>query len=189
MAKFNEFVNFLIPAGWHMLANFPAIKFFRLSRFEGIEWEVIFDESVRYLLDNGDQKDWNKGGGISFRLFSNNKESVQWAWRYNPDNDEVELTAYSNSKKFPKGRFIGKFGGDVMHRLSIGEKAIIRIYRSTQKPDVFYIRIARVHPENFEQVGHIARKAWKWARLFGMWFGGNRFAPDNITGKIKTTIL
>lgn len=56
-------------------------------------WRVKFDRNCLYSFGMPDQRDWNKGGGVSFNLFTNHKDSAMWGWRAN-DGGGIDLTAY-----------------------------------------------------------------------------------------------
>lgn len=63
---------------------------------------VIFTEDSKYQLDSKDQKDTNKGYGISNSLISNfTSTTIMLGWRYNPSTDLFELYPYchDSSKK------------------------------------------------------------------------------------------
>lgn len=148
----------------------------RVKKIKKLRWRVLFAEDCRYSLPDGDQWDWNKGGGISFKLFPNNHDNIMWAWRYNPQKDLIELTAYSNNTA--TGRYIGTGKGDVLMELPFGEEAVINIAPTInnqwivhfERPDIYQVHT--YHP---------ARKAFCLAKRLGLWFGGNRKAPKKMT--------
>lgn len=59
-------------------------------------YQVWFDSSAAVVHPLDTENDWNKGeGGISWSLLSNHKNSVRWAWRWNPIFEHIELTWYA----------------------------------------------------------------------------------------------
>jgi hypothetical protein len=62
---------------------------------ETVTWEVIF-HNPEYALGYPDQRDWNKGGGYSFDLLDNHRNSFMWGWRWNPEDRVVDATGYAH---------------------------------------------------------------------------------------------
>lgn len=140
-----------------------------------IGYELLFDESCEYLLDCGDQTDWNKLYGWGFGL-NHHENSVRLVWRYNTIEQVVEVAPYlyiDGKRTMPTKEQIVK--------VKIGEK----IKTSIEVLD----NIARVviesdkcYPFEFTFDISVSNKP-----LFGCWFyfGGNRKAPNDITIRYK----
>lgn len=147
----------------------------RLNRRESqiIGYEFVFDESCEYLLDNGDQWDWNKLYGWSLG-FNHHKNSVRLVWRYNPIEHVIEVAPHCyNGERcvLPTKSKITK--------IKIGEKVRTSI-------EVFD-NIARVSIDNYQYTLQFID--CEKNPLFGCWyyFGGNRKAPHDITIRYNET--
>jgi len=86
-----------ILKGFHLAKNdftYPMVHSGLMNK------KVTFTDSCRYILDNEDQKDWNKLFGFSFGFFPLFKQYMQHqnsfriGWRYNPESDKIEITPY-----------------------------------------------------------------------------------------------
>lgn len=142
------------------------------------QWDVVFDASCRYSLPGEDQKDFNKGGGVSMRMFSNNRDAVMWAWRYNPKGDKVDITLYVNRNGKNE---IGEPGKLVLLGVPVAER--VRITLTYSGGGNWSLTAA--HRDASGRVVDIATMynniktpAVLW-RL-GLWFGGNQPAPNEM---------
>lgn len=84
--------------GKRTLTPCEPLQIWQPGKFNGVEYTVRFDETIRYRLPGEQQWDWLKGGGVSLDLFTNHRNSAMWGFRYNPDTDKVELNAYAHIK-------------------------------------------------------------------------------------------
>lgn len=157
--------------------EWPAV--WRTKKIKKLRWQVVFAADCRYVLPDGDQWDWNKGGGISFNLLRNNRDNIMWAWRYNPDKDLIELTAYSNIKG---GRYIGSGSGDVLMEIPLEKKVIIDIIPTIDNQWIVHFERQGMYQMH---TYHPARKSFCLGKRLGLWFGGNRKAPVGMTVLIK----
>lgn len=57
-------------------------------------WQVRFTEESHYDLQSVDQRDWNKGGGVSFDWFNHLIDAAMWGFRKNLESGKYELAAY-----------------------------------------------------------------------------------------------
>ena len=140
-----------------------------------LTYEVILSGSAIYVLDNEDQLDWNKGGGYSFDLFTNHKNSFMWAWRYNIEKAVFEVTHYVHD-------------GDKIHKgdnsfLSVpaGQKFIIDVTIQKDKY-LFWMQSGNNLVEN---VVYHNSKQGNIVREINPWFGGNRPAPTDLSFWMK----
>jgi hypothetical protein len=165
-----------------------------------IVYDVIFDESCRYIFGKGDQHDWNKGGGLSFDLFTNHKDSVRWVWRYQPATDRIELTSYvyRTNEDSSVEKIVGlnsnlddKVSREATTTVSFGEKITIEIEISYDKKEykIFFIKdfiSNNTTPTNvftFNTVPFTHNKTI--SRNSGLYFGGNKKSPKKMKINIK----
>jgi len=144
-----------------------------------LRWEFRFTRDCAYTLPGEDQHDWNKGGGISFHLLRNNRDSLMWAWRYDPCKELIEITAYSNNPDELNGRFIGWGAGQTMMNLQLDEvgECILTPYDH----DHWRFTFRRNYQPITNSCLHPVRRRWRLAKRLGLWFGGNRPAPKEMT--------
>lgn len=157
--------------------EFPSIYCAR--RIKRLHWKFRFAADCMYHIPGEDQYDWNKGGGISFHLFRNNRDNMMWAWRWNPRKGMIDITAYSNNADMPNGRFIGWGNGQVMMTIypeEVGE-VIIEPYGIAGWNFTF----RRSGKEISNHCVHGTRRNWRIAKRLGLWFGGNQPAPQQMT--------
>lgn len=136
-----------------------------------IGYELLFDESCEYLLDNGDQYDWNKLYGWGFGL-NHHEDSVRLVWRYNLIEKVIEVAPYlyiEGKKTMPTKEQIIK--------VKIGEKIKTSIEVLDNIARVI-IETDKCYPFEFIFDISVSNKP-----LLGCWFyfGGNRKATHDIT--------
>lgn len=145
--------------------------------------KLMFDDSCKYILNNGDQKDWNKLLGFSFGFFPlfkqymQHENSIRIGWRYNPEKNTIELTPYF---------YID--GVRNYHETTQGYTEIISLelnkeYILTLLCDVNggYLKIKDenvCHISFFQFKNHKAYKGYGFNAP--LYFGGNEPAPQNI---------
>ena len=168
---------FTVQAGkhdfWPMEARTP-----HLSGGLSWQWDVVFDASCRYTIPGEDQKDFNKGGGASLRMLSNNRDAVMWAWRYNPKRDVIELALYVNRSGKHE---IGSEGEIRTFAVPIAQKArLVLTYSGGGNWSLTMFRLDA--DDNVLDVEttytNIRTPPVVW-RL-GLWFGGNQPAPQEM---------
>ena len=83
--------------------HFSKPRLYKLKRNPSkVKWAIRFDSNCNYTIRDPDgqigedQKDWNKLCGVFFKVLSFNtrKESVMMGWRYNVEQNRVELAPY-----------------------------------------------------------------------------------------------
>lgn len=157
-----------ILKGFHRpLAILPAC-FRNMSRkgHQIITKRLIFTDSCRYFLVGGDQADWNKLFGFCHGIRGIHRNSARFAWRYNVDHDTIDIAAYSYRGGFRTWNKIKE--------LHIGREHSFEIERTSDGFVVFRIDGIFHHHEYL-------REFWKTAYGCGLYFGGNRRAPQKIT--------
>lgn len=139
-----------------------------------IKKKVMFTQSCRYYLNNGDQQDWNKLFGVCFGLFGIHKDSARLVWRYNPQYDVIEIAVYyykDGTRTFQK-----------VFDVAIGEERTfeMELYHSEGFTYVatFVDECTQLDNERFDKDNYIALGC-------GLYFGGNQTAPHDIEIKMK----
>lgn len=150
----------------------PTDSFYLVAPWnKEVNFKVKFLDTCAYYLRGEDQKDWNKGGGFSFSLFSNLKNSVMWAWRYAPETRKLELSAYWHENG---ETHYAETENSAPVIVGFNEEIEIRIY----KPGVhWYVDFTRKNGSLYSvQTG---LKGWP-IRPIGLYFGGNNVAPKGM---------
>lgn len=166
----NEHTQYVCKAGEHEFKP-GQTAILRTSRINELRYSVFFDSTAIYELGNSNQKDWNKGAGVSFDLFSNHENSLRWAWRWVPDSSFFQLNLYA----YVDGNRVTGTG----HLPSVGvwETFEVLIYPVDRQlwRIVFFPATERERSleVSFNQVGG-------WARLSGWYFGGDEPAPHTV---------
>jgi hypothetical protein len=151
---------------WPLLFN-PAI----------IQRRVIFDFSAKYDLKGPDQADHNKLFGVAFGNVHYN--SARFGWRYDIDKNVFILSAYC----YLNGTLIMSDLCEVFASKRYdcqiflhGEKYLFRVVK------LDYINGGReVLAEETISKGHKR----EWCLFLGLYFGGNKTAPHNMTVNIS----
>lgn len=159
-----------ILKGFHRpLSLIPAcFQFFTFKERFSIKKNVVFTDSCRYDLKGKDQKDWNKLFGFCLGINGIHKNSARCVWRYKPEADKIEIAAYY---------YIG--GNRICRRLTtvkINQLINLKIVRAGRS--VFFFADGFMVDDDV--IGY-DKPAWGC----GLYFGGNRRAPQNITIKIQ----
>lgn len=139
----------------------------RSNRKQVITKKITFTDSCRYRLDNGDQEDWNKLFGICYGLFGIHKNSARFVWRYNEEYDTIDIGVYyyiDGIRKWNK-----------VKEVRIGETYTFEIWRDLDN-------VVRFHIDGL-RVDEVTMGATCPKQIFGcgLYFGGNRRAPQDIT--------
>lgn len=152
----------------------------RLSDGYSEVWEVVFSDSCRYNIGMPDQLDWNKGGGISLRMFGR-EHSGRWVWRYAPEADLIELSAYYYIDGV---RMVATndAGNEVLAKVKIAECACVEMWRNG---DDLVVKM----PNGYEY--QKCMPDWPViGREMGLFFGGSQKAPQRMElmlNRIKIT--
>lgn len=149
-----------------------------LSRGLSWQWDVVFDASCRYALPGEEQEDFNKGGGVSFKLFSNSTDAVMWAWRHTPQGDKVDITLYVNRKGKHE---IGEPGKLVLSGVPLAKR--VRIVLTYNGGGNWSLTVAP-----HDSIGRITDIGTMYANIktpsivwrLGLWFGGTLPAPQEM---------
>ena len=143
---------------------------FKTSEIDAIEYSIWFDSSSIYVHpESDDQIDWNKGGGWSFDLLTNHNNSVMWAWRWTPELQAFEISAYAH---ISRERFL--FDTPYL---------IVKPYEK------FFVTIREYEPKTWRVTLRDSDNAiykevkfstqGKKARRIEPWFGGNNPSPHD----------
>jgi hypothetical protein len=148
--------------------NIFSQTLYNYKKLNNISYTVVFDSSAVYdWKGDPDQLDWNKGGGFALDWKRNDRDNLMWAWRYNPDAGEFELTTYINWKY---KRRIGHYDSRVLLRARPDELISIQFNRTDNKWwEVVYQNV--MTGELFSHQVEV-RIAPKLARRIYPWFGG-----------------
>jgi hypothetical protein len=142
------------------------LRFWRKPR--PLTYTVRFTESCRYVLDGGDQADWNKLPGIGFFAWQwpmHHRHSARWAWRYNPDMTCIEITPYCYVAR-------KRITDRPIYYVAIGEPIALSIHPA----DGFYYFGIDNRLVASERTFHRKRSSYS----LGLFFGGNRTAPHDV---------
>ena len=166
---------YFVQKGKHRFTSGPFDVPRIRRKLRGVDWEVSFSPACRYALPGADQDDWNKGGGVSFDLFTNHTDSVMWSWRYNPVTDNIELGMYCHVDG--KRVIVKAHKSEAMQTVKIGEAVRIRLTIA---------RNLKAYGMEFNTATNAAgasvpfTHSKKTARTIGAWFGGNNPAPHTM---------
>lgn len=162
-------MKFTIFKNWHF-AFPPAIGIYSKTKFS---WAIQFDRTAKYDIGS-DQIAVNKLIGIAF--FSGiHKDSARFGWRYNKYFNTMKIEIFS-----------------YVYNAGIRTQKLIAVVN----PDTEYIYSLNVYTDKYEFVisskGEVVGQTYvpkfhtrKWCRKCGLYFGGVRTAPHDITVKIK----
>lgn len=166
-------MTFRIPAGRHRAL---PLRFGFWWRRNSFTWTVKFDESCQYDLHNDDQFDTNKLVGIGY-LPGHHKDSARFGWRYWTDRKEIELTAYCyvNGRRIIQHVCFCEIGKEYRIKLQVlATSYYFDVYEQGEMSAVGIVTVDHGHEKKIRY------------RL-GVYFGGNRVAPHEITIQLKKT--
>lgn len=129
-------------------------------------YEVIFDDSCRYQLDEENQLDWNKLVGWSYGL--HHKNSIRIGWRYNQDSRMIQLCIYT----YENG--IRKESGFRSIQLGVKYKLTLDYYNP-------HLSLRVTSPYSYRQdfiLNTIFDSKPTWGYNLGLFFGGNLSQPN-----------
>lgn len=156
---------FRIPKGKHYARPWRFWLWWNKRTFS---WNVKFTPSCKYNLGNEDQLDQNKMCGIGY-LPHHHKNSARFGWRYRPDRNEIELSAYCyvDGERIIRSIAFVKVNQECKVNLTVGSDHYYF--------DVLVSTIGRYENAGMITVGHNLKRKLQY-RL-GLYFGGNRTAP------------
>lgn len=162
---------FRIPAGHHRALPLRIGFWWRCNSFA---WVVKFTDSCRYDLGNNDQIDTNKLIGIGY-LPGHHKDSARFGWRYDTAKGQIEILAYSyvNGQRIIQSLCFCEIGKEYDLFLKVLSNCYYLSVCNRGTPKV----------NGFAWVNHNHNKHFKY-RL-GVFFGGNRAAPQQMTIELK----
>ena len=146
----------------------PCLRFFSIRRDFKISRTFVFTKSCRYMLDGGDQMDWNKLFGFCYGVNGIHANSVRFVWRYSPSRNMVEIATYcyKNRKRIYK----------IVDSVCIGKPIYLSISRRVDiEDDIIFFHC------DLKVVDRIIMESNKFVFGCGLYFGGNRTAPQDIT--------
>lgn len=178
--QINDHTQYCVEAGKHKFKPEQG-EIRRINSINEIRWSVWFDSTAIYELKNSNQKDWNKGGGVSFDLFSNHKNSIRWAWRYVPDSLFFQLNLYAYVDEI---RVTGT--GD-LPSVEVLERFDIVLYPTNNQRWCMLFFPDTEQEKSIDVVFHDSVGAM--ARYTGLYFGGDEAATHKMYVYLKTVII
>lgn len=160
-----------IPKGFHRPLSLipPFLRKPEISDdYISIEKRVIFPDSCRYGLDNGDQDDWNKLFGFCFGVLGIHRNSARVAWRYVPESDHVELSLYTYIN--------GERDYYICYNVPVNSICKVNLlYDRKEKRMILFVE-GKFYSSVRKEVSFPDKPVFGC----GLYFGGNRRAPHNI---------
>ena len=143
---------------------------------------VSFTRMMRYdLKDPVDQRDWNKLFGIGFTDFwrlmfvrflrdEHHKNSARFVWRYVDEEFHIGWYVYDRERR----------ASDLMYKMKAGSYLLaIQI-----NPKFYTFQVMNEHGRVLVEKSVPKTHEKKWGYPLGLYFGGNRRAPVDITVKM-----
>lgn len=178
---------YAVEAGTHSFT--PSVALNIRYRAGVLAWRFTFDATCRYRLPGGEQADYNKLLGVSFCLTSNHRDSAMIAWRYNPDNDLIEIAPYFHVS----GRRIIGAGnsGQPFSEVAPGQDGEANMVIDWRNNSVLAgVIVGGTYASYRQQFDRLSRNFFGfrtyWTREIGAWFGGNLPAPHNMNLEKET---
>lgn len=138
----------------------PDIPWVRFKVTE-LVWNVKMFSGTDYnILPDKDQWDINKGGGVSFNLLDNTKDSIMWGWRFNPKTNCHDYFLYTHKNG---DRIIS----DIMLQVPKGELVEIVFKRDGLDWDCLFI-----HGKTVAKGTYTQRKTFTLNKEITLYFGG-----------------
>lgn len=134
---------------------------------------VVFDMSCKYEIEGEDMDDTNKLYGIGY-FPGHHRNSVRFGWRYSPEFRMIIITAYCyiNADREIKHICAVRIGRPLIFSIEV-------------MPFTYELRVWDIEDDvsvGAVQVQHSNKK--KWGFPLGLYFGGNKTAPHDMTVKI-----
>jgi len=170
--------KYTVKKGRHF--SFPRVFKFKRNP-TAVKWEVSFDANSNYILKNADgsvsndQKDWNKLCGLFFNLFNTRSQTAMVGWRYNIENDQIELAPYyhvnGSTDRFPP-------------LMTLVRNELVTLTLTINRNPNMYVW-------TFEKKGETKSHEFpfshsrKFCSFINFYFGGNKRAPQKVSAHIK----
>jgi hypothetical protein len=137
---------------------------------------VEFNDSCRYDLGDNDQDDWNKLFGFSYGY--HHKNSLRVGWRYNKETSKIELGHYH----YIHGERVYSKACDI----DVNKEYIISLALLQDVETYFNVNAIQILVDGvIAGDGYYTDLKPSWGYKLGLYFGGNRVAPNKIQVKIK----
>ncbi len=165
--------KFTIKKGEHYSSP-KKVKLLTSPMKKGFQWLIYFDDTCKYNLNSVDQLDWNKACGISlFDFIPNDNNSIRLGWRYNPESDKIELTAYVHDQGPTVFLPDEPFEVDP-HK---GIRVTIRTY-----VDKWVLEVTEIEAKKTKTFSYTPKEVntYMFAYENGFYFGGNKTAPHDM---------
>ncbi|HEX5186899.1 MAG TPA: hypothetical protein VFV86_08420 [Nitrososphaeraceae archaeon] len=151
--------------------NFKPFTFGLFWKKKVLDYNVMFDSSCRYKLDN--EHDTNKLIGIGYFSFGWNPhqtDSARFGWRYDDQKDKIEILAYCYVNKERVIRTLGFCDFYTKYNIVLSiEDDTYNFFMSKQNSSYGQgLKIPKDHSK-------------KLSFLLTPWFGGNFSAPNKMT--------
>ena len=192
MMKLNKYVCY---PGKHIFQlhgktiEIPALK----RNPSQINWKVRVSD-LRYTLPYPDNHDINKGGGISFDLFTNHIDSVMWGWRYWEQGDVVQFfndchvdgVQVDGIGQLP---LVRPNDPEVCLEVPHDSNAVVSISLKVNSINKSYGMSFTIDGSSYAQYTEVPFTHDKClARTIGAWFGGNNVASRRLEMYIGRSI-
>lgn len=139
--------------------------------------DVYFDNSCKYSIAGQDMDDTNKVFGIGY-FWSHKKNSARFGWRYNPATEKIKLSAYCYDNGARTITDLCEVAFFHRYRLKLTVSEVAYHFEVTDSHNDWYrigsISVAKTHNK-------------KWSYRLGLFFGGNKPAPQKMHIEIKKT--
>jgi len=171
-----------VKKGQHAFSPWP----FCLKRNPNVmAWRVKFGEGTDYILPYPDNRDWNKGGGVSYRLLTNHEDLIMWGWRWNANKGAHDVCMYAHLDGVRKVGTSHTAPPDADREVALvvprGSECLITLKVEDGKYTMGFSLAGA--SANYCALTYTHREGW--ARCIGPWFGGNRPAPNDMTLHIE----
>lgn len=162
--------KFTIKKGRH----FCRPRVFRMRRKPTcVTWQAAFGMDAKYNHEDVDQDDWNKLCGIYFNFFNTRDNTAMIGWRWNLDEQAMELNAYYHLNK-------ERVFTPPLFDVALGEVFTASI-TCNWRESRYEVRLDSL--DALREVVHFQPFEIKRKLSFEIntYFGGNKRAPHNIT--------
>jgi len=155
-------MKYICFKNWHwFLPIIPKIYFYKKKW----EWNVIFYN--KYFIEDNDKYDYNKLCGIS-NAFNVRKNSLRIGWRYNQENNTIDLCSFKEINK--------KFQIKKITEVNLETKTNIIFNKiSDEKVEIIINKISTIIEFKLNKINF---------NCF-LYFGGQKTAPNKIIIKIN----
>lgn len=155
------------PAWW-----FLFLRLWYNKKIIRRQFTLSFD--CKYDLGDNDQDDHNKLFGIGY-FPSQHTDSARIGWRYDTNKEKFILSAYCYANGVRSMKVLCEVFANKPYLASITKSALYYNFLVMQKDTKIIVGSESVY------YGH--KK--KWCFYLGLYFGGNKTAPHNMTVELK----